>query len=1018
MKRWLALFLAMVLCLSCLPLTPAQALEAEEQIPVLPVEEVYRPELISIPQSVILSTGADTEDLFAQYVDSVFYPSDVKALGTEAGDRLSGDLRKLYDGICWLFKEVASGRRSSTEIRIGKGEEYDVTLSGTMPTNEEITILMSAFLSDLAYEQYWFDKTSGFWYSGGSSFYFGFIVAENYRGIDEFHTNTAITGAATKSAANARQIVANLATKSDYTKLVKYSDTICDLVEYDYDAAGRGNFAQCNDPWQMIYAFDYDPTTNIVCEGYSKAYKYLCDQSDFSNEVSCYTVTGSTGGPHMWNIVSINGQNYLTDVTNVDGGWDLLLAGGSGSIDTYYKVNGLYYYYDYETLALWGADSDSILNLESKDYEPSLNSIADCAISTIDSVIYTGDPIVPPVTVTTADGKVLTENVHYTLAYKNNTGIGKASITITGIDAYSGKVTKKFTILPAQVQNLRLEGCTATTAKIKFDAVPGAGTYRISVDGKVKASTESTSYTVKGLKLGQEYKITVEAGKKSGDTTYYGKASEGLIVVPSSSLSGYKVSLQYSSTIHDGSAKMPTVKVTKDKKALVQDRDYTVSYENNIAVGKATVTVTGMGSYNGTLTKTFTINPGKVTGLTCEAAGPTSLAISFDAVPGAKFYKVYAGGKLKATVSETTCVLTELKAGTTYKITVKAGAEAGGTEFLGSASAAVSGKPAYDITKCNASLAYESVAYNGKTRKPAVTVLSETGSKLKKDTHYTVSYKANKAVGLATVTVKGKGAYTGTVTLTFEIVPGKVSTPTFSSVTGNSAVVKWKKASGAAWYRIWVNGEPLDITSSLSYTLTGLEAGRTYTIEVHGGKTVGDEDYCGVLAKAELTPTWDLSKYTVKLDSDKVTYTGEAVVPAVTVTDENGNVLKLDEDFTVTCKNNTKIGKASLTVKGTGKYRGSITKSFQIVPAQVQNIQVTSATKKSLKISFDKVPSASTYRIYVNGKLKGTTSKTSFTIQKLKAGTEYQITVQAGKKVGKTTFYGAMSDIFTAATKP
>lgn len=67
--------------------------------------------------------------------------------------------------------------------------------------------------------------------------------------------------------------------------------------------------------------------------------------------------------------------------------------------------------------------------------------------------------------------------------------------------------------------------------------------------------------------------------------------------------------------------------------------------------------------------------------------------------------------------------------------------------------------------------------HTGSIIKPSVTI--KNGSRtLKQGTHYTVSYRNNKNVGTATVTIKGKGYYTGTVTKTFRIIAKKGSTYT------------------------------------------------------------------------------------------------------------------------------------------------------------------------------------------------------------------------------------------------
>ena len=103
--------------------------------------------------------------------------------------------------------------------------------------------------------------------------------------------------------------------------MLAFRDEICELVSYNAAAAGESYTDGYGDPWQLIYVFDGDDSTNVVCEGYAKAFQYLCDLSG----LTCYTVTGAmaggTGeGPHMWNIVTLGDENYLVDVTNSDAG--------------------------------------------------------------------------------------------------------------------------------------------------------------------------------------------------------------------------------------------------------------------------------------------------------------------------------------------------------------------------------------------------------------------------------------------------------------------------------------------------------------------------------------------------------------------------------------------------------------------------------------------------------------------------------------------------------------------------
>lgn len=90
--------------------------------------------------------------------------------------------------------------------------------------------------------------------------------------------------------------------------------------------------------------------------------------------------------------------------------------------------------------------------------------------------------------------------------------------------------------------------------------------------------------------------------------------------------------------------------------------------------------------------------------------------------------------------------------------------------------------------------------YTGKALKPSITI-KDGNKKLVSGTDYTVTYKNNTKPGKATVTITGKGNYTGTKTVTFNIVPKKVRVSAKTSDT--DAVLSWKKSTGAAGYEIY-----------------------------------------------------------------------------------------------------------------------------------------------------------------------------------------------------------------------
>lgn len=151
-------------------------------------------------------------------------------------------------------------------------------------------------------------------------------------------------------------------------------------------------------------------------------------------------------------------------------------------------------------------------------------------------------------------------------------------------------------------------------------------------------------------------------------------------------------------------------------------------------------------------------------------------------------------------------------------------------------------------------------AYTGKQLKPAVTV-KVSGKTLKSGTDYTVAYKNNIKPGKATVTITGKGNYTGTKTATFMIVPKKATVAKATSKKSGALTVTWKKDSTATGYQViaaknskMTSGKKTaNITkvSTASKTFTKLTKGKKYYAKVRAYKTIGGKKYYGALSSAK-----------------------------------------------------------------------------------------------------------------------------------------------------------------------
>ena len=406
MKKWAAIFLGLLMVFSMAPVT------AEERGQAKMVCETYIP-----------SDGMTGEEAMNGYILKKMYSGKMglafreRSNGATASNYLNVTEKKLYDALKPLIQQAAAGEITNTRFELpssviygeiawtaedlglpslGESEEefagvYDAfraKLDNVFPLDNQK--VMDALVLDFPYDMYWFDKTYGMNSLMGivtrgntvclpETLTWSFAVAKEYSAtntIKTYELNTKWGQSVQKARENAQTIVTAHAGKGDLAKLTAYKEEICKLNTYNHKAADDSSMSYGN-PWQLIYVFDGDASTNVVCEGYSKAFQYLCDLSTFQGSVTVISVSGGMGsgndgaielGAHMWNVVNMGGKRYLADITSCDdysvGAPDYVFMKGYVAYDPeqkLYTYNGkgdfkIYYRYEDRITGLLGAE--------------------------------------------------------------------------------------------------------------------------------------------------------------------------------------------------------------------------------------------------------------------------------------------------------------------------------------------------------------------------------------------------------------------------------------------------------------------------------------------------------------------------------------------------------------------------------------------------------------------------------------------------------------------------------------
>ena len=646
----------------------------------------------------------------------------------------------------------------------GTTSHYTGILVGSTNDQSEANYLRSCI--GAAYNAFDRDHPEVFWLNGGSNatiesssrdggttwtHYVLFMLADLQAAANaEFKSVRAdsVTESTIKSKistlnTNANTIMGTVASDAPaYDKIVAFNDWLTKNNQYNTSSTLSPSVVD-REAWECVSALaGRTGESGPVCEGYARAFKVLCDRSG----IECVLESGTgytSSGPeaHMWNLVKVDGKWYNMDVTWNDP------SVGTGAVSGNENHNFL----------LVGSDTVNDGMKFSASHE--MTNVVSTSAS---AVAFTNGPV--------AEAQDCP---------KPAPALG-GSVSITGTAEYGEELT-------ADTSNITdpdsEDGNGITANDLKYQWYRG--------EDKIGDATDST-YTAGKDDVGANLKVEVYTDTYTPVTSAPVEIDKATLEL---TVSGDPISLK------TGATGTFTVDVT----GLVGDDTLELAVASN-NTGVATVAKTATG-YE----------------VTAVAAGNTTITVGF---AGNAYYKSVANQTVNVTVTDlavksiavaTNPTKTEYTYGESFVgdgLVVTVTYDDDTTATVNYSSATMTVTP--DLSKQNAAeedveltLTYlektttfkvkispkaltdamvsqpADATYDGTQKTPAVTVTD--GSKtLVKDTDYTVAYGENKNVSAGgTVTVTGKGNYTGTITKNFSIAQ---ATPTLSGITVTGTV--------------------------------------------------------------------------------------------------------------------------------------------------------------------------------------------------------------------------------------
>lgn len=594
-------------------------------------------------------------------------------------------------------------------------------------------------------------------------------------------------------------------------------------------------------------------------------------------------------------------------------------------------------------------------------------------------------------------GNITYQSNNTQVAKVNDNNLATISINATGNATISARFTETDNY-KAQTVSFALEVVDSKTA-IQYSA---ASSYEVKYDGKphgAKITVSSpTTYTIKyssngGISYDLDESPTITDVDKSPLTIHYQISAPGYTPVTSTQtvtvkpktigddmVSGVAASYTYTGaqiTVDN------TLTVADGSTLLVKDKDYKVEYGANTEVGaqSGSVKITGMGNYDGSITKYFNIS----------AVDASYLTASLD-----RYYGTYGDSETNNANVTVKFGDNELTVGQDYQIACDTAATIVDNKLtfttVGTHTITVTGTGNYDgevtltYTLLPAASEHGLNLTAGGQATPNITTYGETvdgsivvadpsdHSKVLDPRHYDLTYvyydnlgsqptssatytedileKGTPQAGMYVVTATAKGSYSGTGSFVFLILKRDLADTDISAQIDGNPVYSGQAQQPTV--SLSYNGDAITDLAATQY-LNNVNAGQAQAVSTADGT---NNNFTGTrVDKFTIDKKSIATGFDAKADPKAYDYTGKVIVPTVTVTDTvTSATLNRNTDFTVTASGQ-EPGNYQATVKGIGNYTGELPVDYTILSNPIQPVTGLELTVTPDKWTYTATPS-------------------------------------------------------------